>query len=1137
MRLKSRVLGNPLRNLVGLFIFWKILLLLVACGSPGPGYDTSTSLVLLHKSDDTSALQPILQYVVNKLTRWDAIYFVQVSNRGYLFEQEWAFGWGFTRLIAFFITTLRAAGLPHYQDLEAAVAVVIAHTSHFFAVLSLFFLTKAVFPNSSSDNFAFRTAALHIISPAGMFLSAPFAESTCAFLSFAGSLIFTQSLVVEGPSTLGHDLLVMVSGVTFGIATTFRSNGILNGLLLLEEAFRSLLRLRYGFRFVTIRRLVATGLGGLSVAAGFLLPQYISYAEYCREPDVQELRPCNGGFHNNYNQDDFPSSPFGGSSATPLPGQQLFAQPQPNMMQFEQFEDAPSEGFMNNNFQPEVGLFNEGAFMQNQFLNSQPQYSPPLFNLPQAMNSNTTRPATQINARAAELKAQLLKGREARASTPPVSKTALPTRPAIHAETSSSLRGSPKTPIPAGEHREQELNINELISQYSDSKSALDASVKKTETSNLKPTVSSLPRGLAHPDPPAKSQAPSLGSPTKVTKPAINGKTSANNAAAGANNSRPTSNGSISEISEGEILEDTPKKQQPPTQPKEAKLVSNGTADQDERLSQNLRDQISKSSYNRGPRDASPPRHGPSVYAKAQAQRIHDDRHEEPSRSDRRPYEPEHKNDRKPYTEVEKDSYHRRGSRDDHRKPEPKAMAKQEEIKRPNREQKSPTIADILPHDDNLREWLEITGYHNAPYRDKILNRRRALAKLDAERKKLLADIEAEERGGLPAPLRIQTPTSMLPPPIPNKAGTDVETSLTPAKTPTDIKHDPIISNKRPYGDVEESHNGGTSAKIARTDRRIPGPRITEEEDFDSRRPRSSGFATSRRVSIDHRDHRDSSRPRYDEDRGVRGRADSRERDSSPGRRAYENRPPARSRPLDSDDRHDREESEERVKRPYEIRGGYRGRAFDPNFRGRGRGRGRGESQSHVEVKNEPAFGNKLATSKPYKDSRGFDRGGKGDTRYFIVKSFNEENVLKCINDKSIWTTQVQNGSIFKEAFETCKNVILVFSINKSRAFQGYARMESLPGSIEVPEWQKTINWESTGAFRVKWLVICSTRFHRIGHLKNAYNDNLAVLIGKDGQEIEPKCGASLIELIDEEVDEALGSWRQSGEKKHWDDY
>jgi len=89
----------------------------------------------------------------------------------------------------------------------------------------------------------------------------------------------------------------------------------------------------------------------------------------------------------------------------------------------------------------------------------------------------------------------------------------------------------------------------------------------------------------------------------------------------------------------------------------------------------------------------------------------------------------------------------------------------------------------------------------------------------------------------------------------------------------------------------------------------------------------------------------------------------------------------------------------------------------------------------------------------------------EAETRYFIVKSFNEENVLRCIQDvslsvpievcrlidsglQSVWTTQVQNGSIFKEAFETCKNVILVFSINKSRAFQGYVSNPMLSQSL-----------------------------------------------------------------------------------------
>jgi len=76
-------------------------------------------------------------------------------------------------------------------------------------------------------------------------------------------------------------------------------------------------------------------------------------------------------------------------------------------------------------------------------------------------------------------------------------------------------------------------------------------------------------------------------------------------------------------------------------------------------------------------------------------------------------------------------------------------------------------------------------------------------------------------------------------------------------------------------------------------------------------------------------------------------------------------------------------------------------------------------------------------------------------------------------------------------------------------------------------QWQNAINWESAGAFRVRWLVICTTLFRRIGHLKNALNENQAVLIGKDGQEIEENCGAGLIELIDEEYKEADKAWHR----------
>ncbi|CCD51408.1 glycosyltransferase family 76 protein, partial sequence [Botrytis cinerea T4] len=111
-------LGAPVRTLILCFILWKISLLLIAACSPGPGYDTSTSLLLssLH-SIGKKKLPSVVQYLIGKLVRWDAIYFVHASNRGYVYEQEWAFGWGFTRVIKF-------STIGKYRDNCPSVCVV-----------------------------------------------------------------------------------------------------------------------------------------------------------------------------------------------------------------------------------------------------------------------------------------------------------------------------------------------------------------------------------------------------------------------------------------------------------------------------------------------------------------------------------------------------------------------------------------------------------------------------------------------------------------------------------------------------------------------------------------------------------------------------------------------------------------------------------------------------------------------------------------------------------------------------------------------------------------------------------------------------------------------------------------------------
>lgn len=97
---------HPVRSLAGAFAAWKALLLAIAVGSGvGPAYDTSTTLVSpLSLSPNESVFD-----LSTKLTRWDAIYFVQAARRGYLFEQEWAFGGGLPVVISSLAKRMRSS--------------------------------------------------------------------------------------------------------------------------------------------------------------------------------------------------------------------------------------------------------------------------------------------------------------------------------------------------------------------------------------------------------------------------------------------------------------------------------------------------------------------------------------------------------------------------------------------------------------------------------------------------------------------------------------------------------------------------------------------------------------------------------------------------------------------------------------------------------------------------------------------------------------------------------------------------------------------------------------------------------------------------------------------------------------------
>ncbi|TRX94288.1 hypothetical protein FHL15_004755 [Xylaria flabelliformis] len=196
-------LDSPIKSLTCIFLAWKTFLFAIAIGSGvSPAYDTSSTLLsATQASYHESAFD-----LATRLTRWDAIYYVQASRRGYLFEQEWAF----------------ASGLP----------------------TTISFLTK--------------------------------------------SYLFFTKAVLSDRRTVAHDASLIASGLWFGFAVNFRSNGTLNGILFAAELLREI---SLSPTANSIRRRLALLIGGSAIAVGFVIPQAVAYRTYCYDMVDAELRP------------------------------------------------------------------------------------------------------------------------------------------------------------------------------------------------------------------------------------------------------------------------------------------------------------------------------------------------------------------------------------------------------------------------------------------------------------------------------------------------------------------------------------------------------------------------------------------------------------------------------------------------------------------------------------------------------------------------------------------------------------------------------------------------------------------------------------------------------------------------------
>jgi phosphatidylinositol glycan class V len=188
-------------------------------------------------------------------------------------------------------------------------AILIANLSHLLSVFVLYRLavTLPLGKKASQAESAFIAAALHVLSPAGLFMSAPYAESLCSLLNFLGQLLYVYSHGNRPAATYSiiNDIALISSGICFGLATTVRSNGLFSGLILLYDAvlWLGMVLDRFGVsipnigllpsalqeagRLFPTRRIAATIIAGLLVGIGFVTPQFVAWFDYCG-PDVDE---------------------------------------------------------------------------------------------------------------------------------------------------------------------------------------------------------------------------------------------------------------------------------------------------------------------------------------------------------------------------------------------------------------------------------------------------------------------------------------------------------------------------------------------------------------------------------------------------------------------------------------------------------------------------------------------------------------------------------------------------------------------------------------------------------------------------------------------------------------------------------
>jgi phosphatidylinositol glycan class V len=178
------------------------------------------------------------------------------------------------------LTGTRELGLRRY----IVAGILISNICHLLSVVALYQLLTITVGSRLRHQIAFIGAALHVMTSASLFLSAPYTEAPFSLLNLTGMFLYARSRAIAQtrPSSAREDAYKLGSGIMFAFGTLMRSNGLLSGLILLYDVARYLPRV--ALMQLTVhdaRKIAVTCTSGVIVALGYVWPQYLAYNEFC----------------------------------------------------------------------------------------------------------------------------------------------------------------------------------------------------------------------------------------------------------------------------------------------------------------------------------------------------------------------------------------------------------------------------------------------------------------------------------------------------------------------------------------------------------------------------------------------------------------------------------------------------------------------------------------------------------------------------------------------------------------------------------------------------------------------------------------------------------------------------------------